>query len=99
MNRSHNVFLGRNDTMLGICEAVGQDLGFNPDWLRIALGIALLFNPLGVVAAYAALGIAVFASRLVAPSKPQRQSVPLAAQVPAAVAVNDADEPVLALAA
>ena len=26
----------RNDTILGVCEALGQDFGINPTWLRVA---------------------------------------------------------------
>ena len=27
----------RNDTILGVCEAIGQDFGFNPLWLRLGV--------------------------------------------------------------
>ncbi len=65
------VFFGREDTMLGICEAVGQDFGFNPNWLRVAFGALLVLNPPVVIAGYFALGILVFASRaIVRNSKP-----------------------------
>ncbi len=59
------VFFGREDTMLGICEAVGQDFGFNPNWLRVAFGAVLVLNPLVVIASYFALGILVLASRVI----------------------------------
>ncbi len=58
------VFFGREDTMLGICEAVGQDFGFNPNWLRVAFGAVLVLNPPVVIASYFALGLLVFASRI-----------------------------------
>ncbi len=95
MNRSQNIFLGRPDTMLGICQAVGDDLGFNPNWLRLAFGIAILFNPLGVIAAYAALGVAVFASRLIWPPRPVAAPIKLVEPQ----AANDPAEQELALAA
>ena len=47
----------RNDTFLGVCEAIGGDLGFNPNWLRVAFGFLILFNPMVAVGAYLALGI------------------------------------------
>jgi phage shock protein C len=59
------VFFGREDTMLGICEAVGQDFGFNPNWLRIGFGTVLVLNPIAVIASYFALGLLVFASRMI----------------------------------
>jgi phage shock protein PspC (stress-responsive transcriptional regulator) len=49
----------RGDTLLGVCEAVGRDLGFNPTWLRIAFASLLLWNPEAVVVAYLALGLVV----------------------------------------
>jgi phage shock protein C len=59
------VFFGREDTMLGICEAVGQDFGFNPNYLRVAFGAVLVLNPVAVIAGYFALGLLVFASRMI----------------------------------
>jgi phage shock protein C len=59
------VFFGREDTMLGICESVGQDFGFNPNYLRVAFGGLLVLNPAVVIASYFALGLLVFASRVI----------------------------------
>jgi phage shock protein C len=61
---SKPVFFGREDTMLGICESVGQDFGFNPNWLRVAFGAVLVLNPVMVIASYFALGLLVLVSRL-----------------------------------
>lgn len=87
-----NLF-NREDTFFGVCAGVGEDLGFNPDWLRIAFAALLFFNPLIAVEAYAALGAVVLATRLVfrAP-KP-------AAAAPAVAADNDAAQVALPLAA
>ena len=70
----------RSDTMLGVCEALGQDFGFNPDWLRVALGSLVLWNPLGAFGIYLALGMIVALSRLMAPQriKPIAAASPLA---------------------
>ena len=38
----------RDHTILGICEALGEDLGFNPVFLRVPLAVCLLLNPWAV---------------------------------------------------
>ncbi|MCJ7422321.1 PspC domain-containing protein [Sphingomicrobium astaxanthinifaciens] len=58
-----NLFL-RNDTIFGVCEALGEDFGFNPTLLRIALILPLFWFPLEVAITYAGLGLVVLASRL-----------------------------------
>ena len=68
--------LTRDDTFLGICEALGEDFGFNANWLRLALGVGLLFNPLASFGAYAVAGIVVAATRLIAPN-PRRAAEPV----------------------
>ena len=35
----------RNDTILGVCEAIGTDFGFNPNWLRVAFCVPMFWNP------------------------------------------------------
>lgn len=59
----------RRDTFFGICEAVGQDFGFNPLWLRLAFVAPLFFFPVQTFAAYFLLGGVVLASRLIHPRK------------------------------
>ena len=59
----------RRDTIFGICEAVGQDFGFNPLWLRLAFIAPLFFFPVQSFAAYFGLGALVLASRLIFPAK------------------------------
>lgn len=58
----------RDDTLFGICEGLGQDLGFNPLWLRLAFLPALFFFPKLTFAIYAFLGLIVFASRKLFPA-------------------------------
>lgn len=53
----------RNDTLLGVCEAIGEDFGFNPVWLRLAFIAPLFWLPVQTVAAYLGLGLVVAASR------------------------------------
>ena len=59
----------RRDTFFGICEAVGQDFGFNPLYLRLAFIAPLFFFPVQTFAAYFALGGIVLASRLIFPAR------------------------------
>jgi phage shock protein C len=57
----------RSHTILGVCEAIGEDFGFNPTFLRIPFAASVLYSPVLAVAAYLALGALVLASRLLAP--------------------------------
>ena len=59
----------RRDTFFGICEAVGQDFGFNPLWLRLAFVAPLFFFPVQTFAAYFALASSIRARR----PKPHRR--------------------------
>ena len=61
----------RDDTMLGVCQAIGDDLGFNPTILRAAFAIPLVWSPMIAAGIYLALGLAVLVSRLVIP-EPRR---------------------------
>ena len=65
----------RNDTILGVCEAIGQDFGFNPLWLRLALIGPVFFAPMASIAAYLGLGVIVAATRYFAPNTPASQQV------------------------
>ena len=58
----------RSHTILGVCEAVGEDFGFNPIFLRVPFAAAVLWNPLYAIGAYLALGLVVLASRLLFPA-------------------------------
>ena len=73
-NETTNLFR-RRDTFFGICEAVGQDFGFNPLWLRLALIAPLFFFPVQTFAAYFGLGAIVLASRLLFPAPAAAPSV------------------------
>jgi phage shock protein C len=79
----------REDTMLGICQGVGEDLGFNPNWIRIALAFGLFLSPVGTISAYAALGVAVLASRLIWPDR--RSKAATVEAEPQPTAANDAE--------
>lgn len=60
--------LTRSDTILGACEGIGEDFGFNPFYLRVALAVGLLVNPAVAVGTYAVLAVAVLVSRWIAPN-------------------------------
>ena len=66
--QSTNLFL-RNDTIFGVCEAIGQDFGFNSNWLRLAFCAPIFWNPGLVVGAYAALGLVVAITRFAFPDR------------------------------
>ena len=57
----------RSDTILGVCEAVGQDFGFNPLYLRLVFAGLFYFNPLMVIGIYLALGAGVSLARWLYP--------------------------------
>ncbi|HEX8643329.1 MAG TPA: PspC domain-containing protein [Allosphingosinicella sp.] len=77
--------LTRDDTFFGVCEGLGEDLGFSPQYLRVALAIILFFNPLAMIGLYAALAVVVVLARWVSP-------VPRAAEPAAAPAAPEAEE-------
>ena len=59
----------RNDTILGVCEALGHDLGINPNFLRVPLAAGIIFAPMLMVGIYLGLGVVAFASRTFFPDR------------------------------
>jgi phage shock protein C len=57
----------RSHTILGICEGLGEDFGFNPVFLRIPLAAMVIWSPMIAFGAYFGLGAVVLASRLLFP--------------------------------
>lgn len=86
--RDHNIF--------GICEALGEDLGFNPLLLRVPLAVCLLLNPWAVFGTYAALGMLVVFTRLVAPVPKHVAEVEPARVEPEQACDNDEGEMAIA---
>ena len=78
--------LTREDTILGVCEAMGEDFGFNPIYLRIAFCPLLLWNPLMAFGVYAALGTVVLVSRLLVPERRAAPAQAEAVEAPAMAA-------------
>jgi phage shock protein PspC (stress-responsive transcriptional regulator) len=64
----------RRDTFLGVFEAIGQDLGINPNWLRIPFAALILWNPEVIIGLYLALGIVVAATRWFFPAERKAES-------------------------
>jgi len=96
-SQSGNLLL-RNDTILGVCEAIGRDFGFNPNFLRIPLAGGVLLSPIAAFGIYFALGIAVLASRLLFPAARRIAAAPQSAASPAQPqkAENETQEELLA---
>ena len=86
----------RPHTIFGVCEAIGEDFGFNPVLLRVPCAAIVLVSPLMAIGAYLGLGLVVLASRLLFPNStaPRVATDAAAAGEPAA---NDKNE--LSLAA
>jgi phage shock protein PspC (stress-responsive transcriptional regulator) len=82
----------RNDTMLGVCEALGQDFGFNPQFLRAALAVLLIPFPVQVIASYITAGIVVAIARFVFPV-PRRAAAAPAASVTLAAETKPVEQP------
>ena len=87
------------NTLLGVCEGIGQDFGFNPLFLRVALAATILWDPKVAFGAYFLLGLLVAASRLLFPDKPVAMPQVEAPALPSAAEVANEPEVVLAEAA
>lgn len=61
--------VAQRDNMLGICHALGEDLGIDPIVLRLALGALLLVNLELPFILYGVLGLIVIATRLLVPAR------------------------------
>lgn len=100
MTANTTALLNRHDTFFGVCEGIGQDLGFHPNFLRAILAVSLLFSPALVLSVYAALGVVVFATRWFFPAgKAKAAATQLQLKNDAAAAANDAGAADLAKAA
>jgi phage shock protein PspC (stress-responsive transcriptional regulator) len=77
-------------SLIGVCQAVGDGLGFNADFLRVALAISLIVKPEYTLIVYGILAVTVLASRLLVReprrAKAVRQPEPAQAVEPMRVA-------------
>ncbi|MGQ0558538.1 MAG: PspC domain-containing protein [Sphingosinicella sp.] len=84
----------RDDTFFGVCEALGEDLRFNPNLLRVAFALLLFWSPAAAIGGYVGAGLLVAITRWVVPNP----RIPMAVETLETGPRND-DEPELALAA
>ena len=66
---THEDITPEPDTLFGVCQTIGNELGFNPFYLRIALLGLLFCSPVAVVVSSAALGGAVALSTWLFPKQ------------------------------
>jgi len=100
METAHTSLFRRPDTLFGVCQAIGEDFGFNPIYMRVTLAVLLLWNPTVVIGTYAAAAVIVLFSRLVFPKARRGKAAKRAdagAALPAPAAANETVE--LAVAA
>lgn len=67
--------VARDDTLLGVCFALGEDFGFNPVYLRVLLALIVLWSLPTAIGVYAALGLPVAVSRRLAPDPVRTKAV------------------------
>jgi phage shock protein PspC (stress-responsive transcriptional regulator) len=76
---ANQTLFNRPDTLFGVCEGIGREFGFHPNWLRIGLAIPMIWNPVAVIGTYAGLGAALWLSRKIAPNRRRAPAEPIAA--------------------
>ena len=59
----------RSHTIFGVCEAIGEDFGFNPVLLRVPFAASVLISPTWAIGAYLTLGAIVLLSRVLFPKQ------------------------------
>lgn len=69
-----NLFF-RDDTIFGVCEGLGEEFGFNANFLRVPFAAGILWNPVAIVGIYLALGTALAFARWMYP-KPSASVAP-----------------------
>ena len=98
MQTSQPSVFARDHTIFGVCEALGEDFGFNPMFLRVPLAVLLLLNPVAVIGTYLAAGVVVFLTRWISPN-PRPVAAEQAVEAPVPVAAANEVESELAVAA
>lgn len=61
--------LTREDTLLGVCAGLADELGVDPLLPRLLFALALFWNPVAVAIAYLTLGVALAAFRWAFPPR------------------------------
>ena len=70
MESAHSSVFARDDTLFGVSAALGEDFGFNPQFLRMLFALGLFWNPAAAVVAYAGFGVLVAVARWLVPEPP-----------------------------
>lgn len=91
--------IARNDTLLGVCAALGEDFGFNPIWLRASFAVVVFFNLFLAVGVYLAVGVVVALVRRLHPSPRKLMLVPSAESETEATPADQGEEQGVLLAA
>ena len=94
---SQSVFT-REDTLFGVCFALGADFGFDPTWLRSAFACLFFWSPPAAGAIYGLLGMVVAVSRWLVPETADAEAGP-AETAPEASEPEDWSQDELPLAA
>lgn len=68
MQQVETAIFARDDTFFGVCQALGEDFGFPPNLLRVAMAVALFWNPVAVIAFYVGAGLVVALTRWLVPN-------------------------------
>ena len=84
----------RAHTILGVCEAIGEDFDFNPVLLRVPLAASVLISPTWAIGAYLLLGTIVLLSRVLFPKR--RVTATIETEEPAQVQSVERDLPLAA---
>ena len=99
MQTSRPSLVARDDTFFGVCEALGRDFGFHPNWLRVAMAPLLFLAPVATICGYFGLGIVIAATRWLFPDRRQVQPVTVVETAAAEPAVETAEAEPMPLAA
>ncbi len=75
----------KRDNLFGVCAAIGEDFGFDPFYLRIALAVGVIASPVAVLIAYASAAVLVVTSRLLVRDRKPVRTAQVHAIVPPAV--------------
>ena len=81
-NEAQDYQLEEPQSLFGICQTAGEELGINPMLLRVGLIGILFFNPAVMVGAYVGLGAVVCGSRILfpMPGSTIRSATPISAK-------------------
>lgn len=70
MQKSQPSLFARDDTFFGVCEGLGEDFGFNPLYLRLAVTLLLFWNPVVTISGYVITGLVLAGARWLYPVRP-----------------------------